>query len=72
MVEYKQAFTELEQILRQAGIENSDFEARQLLLHCCEADRFSPMPIGQQEWQQALAMAKKRAEGYPLQYIIGS
>lgn len=72
MVEYKQAFTELEQILRQGGIENSDFEARQLLLHCCEADRFSPMPIGQQEWQQALAMAKKRAEGYPLQYIIGS
>ncbi len=72
MVECRQAFKKIEQLLQKAGIEDAAFEARQLLLQCCGEDRFSSVPIKPQAWQRLQEMAAKRAEGYPLQYMLGS
>lgn len=62
--------------LSQRGVEDADFDARQLLLHCrgldgtqflTEGDR----PVGDAEAAAYQALLDRRAAGEPLQYILG-
>lgn len=72
MVSGREAFTTVKKLLQQAGMEDFDFEARQLFQHYCKVNMLSSELLAQNESESLLLAAQKRAEGYPLQYIIGS
>lgn len=64
------------EILEPAGIEDSAFEAEQLIMHICDLslatlriDGFRKITEAQEK--KLLALSKKRAEHYPLQYLLG-
>ena len=70
------ARTSVIEILEGASIEDSGFEADQLVAHVCEVtqatlrlDGFRKITAEQEE--QLIHLAKKRAEHYPLQYLLG-
>lgn len=70
------ARTSVIEILEGASIEDSGFEADQLIAHVCEVtqatlrlDGFRKITAEQEE--QLIHLAKKRAEHYPLQYLLG-
>ena len=68
-------FSEIVDLLSVAGIDNARFEAALLAEHFCAIPagsllpRFSDPDIAP---EGILSAARKRAEGYPLQYILGS
>lgn len=66
----KEAFRKARDILKKAGIESADFEIK-----CLLRDIFGVSPNSQEEFKEAeklFALAHRRAEGYPLQYLIGN
>ncbi|HNX65221.1 MAG TPA: peptide chain release factor N(5)-glutamine methyltransferase, partial [Oscillospiraceae bacterium] len=63
-------------MLDKAGIESSQFEAKELIRHflnISEAEIYSDVQkdFEQKDIEQFESALKKRADGYPLQYIIG-
>lgn len=66
----KEAFLKAREILENAGIESADFEIK-----CLLRDIFGVSPNSMEEFKEAeklFALAYRRAEGYPLQYLIGN
>lgn len=63
-------------LLTRAGIEDPDGEARELLCAVLKCDRTQLIlhegDISEEDSAKALRMARLRAEGEPLQYILGS
>ena len=62
--------------LARGGVEDADFDARQLLLHCCGIDgtRFlteGDRPADDAQVSAYQALLDRRAAGEPLQYILG-
>lgn len=65
----------LRRYLEEAGLEDASFEAKQILRQVLAVDTAGLLTVTDLEeaqWQAALALAKKRAEGHPLQYLLGS
>jgi release factor glutamine methyltransferase len=63
--------------LREAGVQDADFDARQLLLSVLRVDtsafllrRF--LPVDPKDADAAFALARRRADGEPLQYLLGA
>lgn len=70
------ARTSVIEMLKAAGIEDSGFEAEQLIMYVCDVslatirlDGFRKLTAEQEE--RLIALARRRAEHYPLQYILG-
>lgn len=64
------------EILQGAGVEDCIFEAEQLIMHTCNVSLSSLRLDGMrkltaEQEQTLLNLAKRRAEHYPLQYILG-
>ena len=74
---YRELFQEAVRLLREAGIEDAEYECRELLSHCCGMTRLSYIAqqhkdVQEHEKRALLTAAARRAEGCPLQYILGS
>ena len=66
---------EISAALREAGIENSDNEARWLLCESCDlsaADILCGRPLTEEQTDTVRRLAARRAGHEPLQYILGS
>ena len=71
-----QAQQEIEKMLREGGVENAEGEARFLLQDALGLDRAQLLmryrePAREADIESAFAWAKRRADGEPLQYILG-
>lgn len=68
-----EAVSSAEKILSEAGVFDPDFEAREIAREITGLDPYiySRRELSTEEREKILSMAKKRAEGIPLQYIFG-
>lgn len=76
MVSRSELYLQLRNILAESQADSPEFGARCIMEQVF--DKSFPMimldrnkPVSEAEEQDCLSMAKKRAEGYPLQYILG-
>lgn len=68
-----QALAHAEKILRIAQVYPADRQARWLLEHVLLSSSLTPeSPVSQEQLVRFMAMVNQRADGYPLQYLIGS
>lgn len=58
-------------ILREGGIEDAAHEVNLLFRHVCGATRLEREDISEPEWEQLEALARRRAQREPLQYVLG-
>ncbi|MBE6599616.1 MAG: peptide chain release factor N(5)-glutamine methyltransferase [Ruminococcaceae bacterium] len=68
-------YEKIRNILADAGIEDADFEATQLILHFCPSVTAASLPFSKKKeliCPELSAAVQKRCERYPLQYIIGT
>ncbi len=75
MVTVAQAFRQITGFFNTAGIESPQFDAMQLVEAVSGVPRYriaqENSPLALDRWEQLRQMAKRRAEGYPLQYLLG-
>lgn len=66
----------LKSLLSRAGVENPDGDTREILcavLNCSRTELLSrDQEISEEDYDKAIAMARRRASGEPIQYVIGS
>ena len=66
----------LKSLLMRAGVENPDGDAREILCAVLECDRTQLIlreeDVPEQLCEKAIAMARRRVSGEPIQYILGS
>lgn len=69
----KQAFAAIRQQLEQAGVADAAFDSGCLMEFVVGTNwRWTETPLTQAQWEQLLQMTQKRAERYPLQYLMGN
>ncbi len=72
----KQMYLQIKSKLENSGIENAEFEAKQIITHVCNIS-FSQLildfdtDVDAKQENQALQIISKRASHYPLQYLLG-
>lgn len=74
---YKELYRQAKQILTKAGCDSPAFDAISLLSHCLGIDRQGLIMQGENEAPplgaaQYLALTGRRAQGEPLQYLLGT
>lgn len=66
----------LKSLLSRAGVDNPDGDTREILcavLNCSRTELLSrDQEISEEDSEKALAMARRRAEGEPIQYVLGT
>lgn len=67
-----EAYRTVCRLLSEAGIEDAGVEADLLLRHVTGKGRFDVDFLTDEQWQNLRVMAAKRAQRYPLQYLLGS
>lgn len=65
------AYLQIRDMLRQAGVEDAGFDASALFAHVVGRPRFFVDEVDGAQWQALLALAQRRAKREPLQYILG-
>lgn len=65
------AYLQIRDMLRQAGVEDAGFDASTLFAHAAGRPRFFVDELDDAQWQVLLALAQRRAKREPLQYILG-
>ena len=73
MVEVRTAKQELKKRLKEGGIQEAALEAGLLLELTTGRAVYEQggLPLTDPQWTKALALAEKRCEGYPIQYLFG-
>lgn len=62
-------------LLTRATVDNPDGDTREILcavLNCSRSELLLKTDVSQDEYDKAIAMARRRADGEPLQYVLGS
>lgn len=72
MVNPGDAVRKVKNLLAEAGIDDAAFEAAQLFEHVAGESRFLAADLTNEQWQRLQMLAQKRAQRYPLQYLLGS
>ena len=77
MMNVKEAFGKIEKFFEEAGVDSPAFEVSVLMEDLLELPRNPEIAVPEtvlnpEQEEKLFAAAKKRAEGYPLQYIIGN
>ncbi len=67
----REAYARLRQMLEEAGVEDAGFDAEQLFRHVAGAPRQLAEGLSAEAWRRLQALAARRAQREPLQYILG-
>ena len=77
MMNVKEAFEKIEELFIEAGVDSPAFEVSVLMEDLLNLPRNPEITVPEtvlkpEEEEKLFSVAKKRTEGYPLQYIIGN